>query len=268
MSSARTVSPLIVTQKPSRASLTHQDSVSSSEEDWEDTSPLPPSPSPPSPSHSASYPPTTAFTLTPQHPPSPTPVKKKKKKRKGSFLFRRKKKQRSQEPEEAQGVVNSDGGEDLVHFADVLEHPSLVHLKPAHSVERRLSIPAPVISRSLSDSQVHKAGLESDRLGGRGEGEAEKDCLVQVTLVSGHELAVRDRTGTSDPYVKFKCGLFKYRSMVVNRSLNPEWNEAFSFITRQLSAPLEVKVYDHDFGSIDDYMGGATVSLDCHAHGE
>jgi Ca2+-dependent lipid-binding protein len=114
---------------------------------------------------------------------------------------------------------------------------------------------------------VHKAGLESDGLGERG-GEAEKDYLVQVTLVSGHGLAVRDRTGTSDPYVKFKCGQFKYRSMVVNRNLNPEWNEAFSFITSQLSAPLEVKVYDHDFGSIDDYMGGAIVSLDYHAHGE
>ena len=47
----------------------------------------------------------------------------------------------------------------------------------------------------VSCLKVHKAGLESDRLGGRGEGEAEKDCLVQVTLVSGHELAVRDRTG-------------------------------------------------------------------------
>ena len=131
--------------------VTHQDSVSSSEEDWEDTSPLPP----PSPSASASYPPTTVFTLTPQHPPpSPAPVKKKKKKRKGSFLFRRKKKRGSQEPEEAQGVVNSDGGEDLVDFADVLEHPSLVHLKPAYSADRHLSLPAPVISRSLSDSQV------------------------------------------------------------------------------------------------------------------
>ena len=74
--------------------------------------------------------------------------------------------------------------------------------------------------------------------------------------------------GTSDPYVKFKCGGFKYRSTVVNRNLNPEWNEAFSFITNTLSTQLEVKVYDHDFGSIDDYMGGATVSLDSQPHGE
>ena len=55
---------------------------------------------------------------------------------------------------------------------------------------------------------------------------------------------------------------------MVNRNLNPEWNEAFSFITNQLHLPLEVKVYDHDFGSIDDYMGGATVSLEGYTHGQ
>ena len=75
-------------------------------------------------------------------------------------------------------------------------------------------------------------------------------------------------SGTSDPYVKFKCGQFKYRSTVVSRNLNPEWNEAFSFVTSQLTLPLEVKVYDHDFGSIDDYMGGATVSLNSYTLGQ
>ena len=51
-----------------------------------------------------------------------------------------------------------------------------------------------ILSRYVSCLKVHKAGLESDGLGERG-GEAEKDYLVQVTLVSGHGLAVRDRTG-------------------------------------------------------------------------
>lgn len=75
-------------------------------------------------------------------------------------------------------------------------------------------------------------------------------------------------SGTSDPYVKFKCGQFKYRSNVIHRNLNPEWNEAFSFKTHNLSLPLKVKVYDHDYGSLDDYMGGGTVSLESYIHGQ
>lgn len=74
--------------------------------------------------------------------------------------------------------------------------------------------------------------------------------------------------GTSDPYVKLKCGPSKYRSTVVNRNLNPEWNEAFSFITDGLRQPLEVNVYDHDYGSLDDYMGGGTITLNGYTHGQ
>ena len=173
MSSARTVSPLIVTRKPTRASrelatpltarfcnfnigyfvspVMHQDSITSSDEDWDDPSPLPP----PSPSPSPSpYPPTTTTPLPDpgaQTPSQPKPAKKKKR-IKGSFLFRRKKKRGS--AEEVRGAVISDGGEDGVDFADVLEHPSLVHLRPMSGGGRHLSLPAPPISRSLSDSQV------------------------------------------------------------------------------------------------------------------
>ena len=74
--------------------------------------------------------------------------------------------------------------------------------------------------------------------------------------------------GTSDPYVKFKCGQFKYRSTVVHRNLNPEWNESFSFITDNTHVPLQIKVYDHDYGSLDDFMGGGSISLESYTRGE
>ena len=75
-------------------------------------------------------------------------------------------------------------------------------------------------------------------------------------------------TGSSDPYVKFKCGRFKYRSAVIHRNLNPEWNESFSFKSNSLDIPLRVRVYDHDYGSLDDYMGGQTVDLASFANEE
>lgn len=68
-------------------------------------------------------------------------------------------------------------------------------------------------------------------------------------------------TGSSDPYVKFKCGQFKYRSNVIYRNLNPQWDESFQFRALHSELPLKVKVYDHDFGSFDDYMGGAIINL-------
>lgn len=74
--------------------------------------------------------------------------------------------------------------------------------------------------------------------------------------------------GTSDPYVKFKCPPFKYRSAVIHRNLNPEWNEHFSFRTSHLDVPMSVRVYDHDYGSLDDYMGGQTLDLESYANGE
>lgn len=74
--------------------------------------------------------------------------------------------------------------------------------------------------------------------------------------------------GSSDPYVKIKCGRFKYRSAVVHRNLNPEWNETFSFRTSNLSTPLVARVFDHDFGSLDDFMGGQSVDLEAYAHSE
>ena len=118
-----------------------------------------------------------------------------------------------------------------------------------------------------------------------------KTYNVTVTLHSGNKLAIRDRTGmdnyldyisyqygdllgsfsytgSSDPYVKIKCGRFKYRSAVVHRCLNPEWNETFSFRTSDLSTPLVARVFDHDFGSLDDYMGGQSVNLEAYTTSE
>ena len=71
--------------------------------------------------------------------------------------------------------------------------------------------------------------------------------------------------GSSDPYVKFKCPPFKYRSAVIHRNLNPEWNEHFSFKVGTLKSQLKVRVYDHDYGALDDFMGGQMMALGAYA---
>ncbi|KAM8876126.1 multiple C2 and transmembrane domain-containing protein 2-like isoform 2-T2 [Synchiropus picturatus] len=88
-----------------------------------------------------------------------------------------------------------------------------------------------------------------------------KSYLLTVNLKEGRNLVIRDRCGTSDPYVKFKLeGKTFYKSKVVFKNLNPSWNESFSIPVKDLSQSLVVKVYDRDLAS-DDFMGAANVLL-------
>ncbi|XP_053720837.1 multiple C2 and transmembrane domain-containing protein 2-like isoform X3 [Synchiropus splendidus] len=88
-----------------------------------------------------------------------------------------------------------------------------------------------------------------------------KSYLLTINLKEGRNLVIRDRCGTSDPYVKFKLeGKTFYKSKVVFKNLNPSWNESFSIPVKDLSQSLVVKVYDRDLAS-DDFMGAAKVLL-------
>ncbi|XP_056259146.1 multiple C2 and transmembrane domain-containing protein 1 isoform X3 [Seriola aureovittata] len=86
---------------------------------------------------------------------------------------------------------------------------------------------------------------------------------LEVELKRGHNLAVRDRGGSSDPYVKFKlAGKEVFRSKTIHKNLNPVWEEKTSLIVDSLSEPLYVKVFDYDFGLQDDFMGSAYLYLE------
>uniref|UniRef100_A0A8C9VST0 Multiple C2 and transmembrane domain containing 2 n=1 Tax=Scleropages formosus TaxID=113540 RepID=A0A8C9VST0_SCLFO len=85
--------------------------------------------------------------------------------------------------------------------------------------------------------------------------------LLTVNLKEGRNLVVRDRCGTSDPYVKFKIdGKTFYKSKVVYKNLNPTWNESFSYPVQDLEKRLLVKVYDRDL-TTDDFMGASSIAL-------
>uniref|UniRef100_A0A8C7IYL9 Multiple C2 and transmembrane domain-containing protein 1 n=1 Tax=Oncorhynchus kisutch TaxID=8019 RepID=A0A8C7IYL9_ONCKI len=86
---------------------------------------------------------------------------------------------------------------------------------------------------------------------------------LDIILKKGHNLAIRDRGGTSDPYVKFKIGGKEvFRSRTINKNLNPVWDEKVSLLVDSLREPLYVKVFDYDFGLQDDFMGSAYLYLE------
>ncbi|XP_067411731.1 multiple C2 and transmembrane domain-containing protein 2 [Emydura macquarii macquarii] len=85
--------------------------------------------------------------------------------------------------------------------------------------------------------------------------------LLTINLKEGRNLVIRDRCGTSDPYVKFKLnGKTLYKSKVIYKNLNPVWDEIVVLPIQRLDQKLRVKVYDRDLTS-SDFMGSAFVVL-------
>jgi len=55
---------------------------------------------------------------------------------------------------------------------------------------------------------------------------------LNLRIISGSELAAKDISGTSDPYVKVMLLPDKKRKLTTNikrKNLNPRWNETFAF---------------------------------------
>ncbi|XP_016409083.1 multiple C2 and transmembrane domain-containing protein 2-like, partial [Sinocyclocheilus rhinocerous] len=108
---------------------------------------------------------------------------------------------------------------------------------------------------NILDMKTESAGVNEHQR------EAQRTYLLTINLKEGHGLVIRDRCGTSDPYVKFKLdGKTLYKSKVVYKNLNPVWNESFSFPIRSLDQKLFIKVYDRDL-TTDDFMGSCGVEL-------
>ncbi|XP_077377501.1 multiple C2 and transmembrane domain-containing protein 1 isoform X3 [Festucalex cinctus] len=90
---------------------------------------------------------------------------------------------------------------------------------------------------------------------------------LDIVLRKGNNLAIRDRTGSSDPYVKFKiAGKEVFRSKTIHKNLNPVWDERATLLVESLREPLYVKVFDYDFGLQDDFMGSAYLYLESLEH--
>eukprot|EP01090_Pellita_catalonica_P004537 TRINITY_DN14360_c0_g1_i1.p1 TRINITY_DN14360_c0_g1~~TRINITY_DN14360_c0_g1_i1.p1 ORF type:complete len:262 (-),score=49.55 TRINITY_DN14360_c0_g1_i1:43-828(-) len=83
-----------------------------------------------------------------------------------------------------------------------------------------------------------------------------------VNILQGKNLAAKDSSGTSDPYVEMTIGGEYYqKTLKINSTLNPEWNEVFYWNLDNIGKKtLELNVQDWDLG-VDDYMGTITIPL-------
>ena len=101
--------------------------------------------------------------------------------------------------------------------------------------------------------------------------------ILGVHLARGAGLRAADSSGLSDPYVKLSLGAGAtgadgmltggpaQRSEVVKKTLDPVWENAFSFPCYDLQAAagemLSLEAFDHDVGSRNDSLGVGTVHV-------
>ncbi|XP_076952801.1 protein C2-DOMAIN ABA-RELATED 4-like [Bidens hawaiensis] len=84
---------------------------------------------------------------------------------------------------------------------------------------------------------------------------------LRITIKRGVHLAIRD-SKSSDPYVVIKMGNQKLKTRIVQKNVNPEWNEDLILTNiQEHDLPILLTVYDHDTFSKDDKMGDAKVDI-------
>nr|QQY02574.1 extended synaptotagmin [Cryptocotyle lingua] len=98
--------------------------------------------------------------------------------------------------------------------------------------------------------------------------------VLRVNVVGARRLKVGDKNlitgGSSDPYCVIRVGARAFKTAVIQRTLEPEWNEQFEMVVDVWQGQsLGVEVYDKDQGNKDDYLGRTSVPLNSvHELGE
>lgn len=113
-----------------------------------------------------------------------------------------------------------------------------------------------------STSNMPKSGAEGRTGEHKGMG-----LVLRVQVLKARNLAAKDKSGTSDPYLVLTLDDSKEATSAVYKTLNPEWNQTFEFpILSADSALLEVTCWDKDRFR-KDYMGEFDVVLEELFHG-
>ncbi|KAL9098265.1 MAG: hypothetical protein Q9163_006049 [Psora crenata] len=96
-----------------------------------------------------------------------------------------------------------------------------------------------------------------------------KGLVLKTTVIQGRNLAAKDKSGTSDPFLVITLGDAGQSTPSISKNLNPEWNVSFDLpITGIQSMLLEAVCWDKDRFK-NDYMGEFEVAVeDIFANGK
>ncbi|XP_055861424.1 rasGAP-activating-like protein 1 isoform X3 [Biomphalaria glabrata] len=101
--------------------------------------------------------------------------------------------------------------------------------------------------------------------------EATGQSYVFVTVMEGRDLAAKDKTGYSDPYVTVTCFDETKATSKQKKTRFPEWNETLEFLLPEDTCIADlsviVTVWDKDNFSSDDFMGQIHLDSEDVTHG-
>jgi len=85
---------------------------------------------------------------------------------------------------------------------------------------------------------------------------------IKVTIINGKNLISKDSNGLSDPFIVIYFNDNKEKTSVKYKTLNPEWNESFTFKTTlvDVKSVIQFTMFDKDPVK-NDYMGEISVLL-------
>lgn len=119
------------------------------------------------------------------------------------------------------------------------------------------------ISNHLGHKHSNGTSGETTRSGSPGPAPVkpeERPLMLKVYVIRGRNLAAKDKSGTSDPYLSVTLGPSKQTTPTISKTLNPEWKVCFDMPL--LGVPLiECTCWDRDrFGK--DYMGEFDIAVE------
>ncbi|TIA37224.1 hypothetical protein D6C83_06562, partial [Aureobasidium pullulans] len=115
--------------------------------------------------------------------------------------------------------------------------------------------------KSAADSQSNSRAVSPKRKEEQGDHKG-FNLVLRVQVLEGRNLAPKDKNGTSDPYLVITLGDAREATSVIDKTLNPKWNQTFDLpISGISSLLLEGVCWDKDRFS-KDYMGEFDVALE------
>uniref|UniRef100_A0A8D8MGQ2 Multiple C2 and transmembrane domain-containing protein 2 n=1 Tax=Cacopsylla melanoneura TaxID=428564 RepID=A0A8D8MGQ2_9HEMI len=118
-------------------------------------------------------------------------------------------------------------------------------INPLRSSDQEFSSKLPLLTNRLTPPDCQEELTLAEELARTKANQLRQYSFFQlkIHLKRGRDLIARDKTGTSDPYVKFKIGgRLMYKSKTIYRDLNPTWDETCVLPIEDPFEPVLAKV--------------------------
>ena len=108
---------------------------------------------------------------------------------------------------------------------DQIDFKSTVNLNPIIKIKNA----GITFNETLSTSCQDTMSIATTQAGSSSAAQNSMYFELKVKIKDGKNLAIRDIGGSSDPYIKFLLnGTTVYKSKIILKNLNPQWNEEFT----------------------------------------